>query len=725
MKSHRLPAFASITLILLVLLAMPAGPVLSAPLDPTTQPKYVNQLPIPGRIDMTRGNPNLQMEMREVVQNLGLVDGAGNPLPTTVWGYGKPGQVTYPGPTIVAKQNRRINVRVDNNLPPYDVNAGQHLLPMDTSFHRAMPTGVGVPACVHLHGGHTEWQSDGLPEQWYTPGYASKGADWQKMWLRYDNDQDAATLWYHDHALGITRLNTYAGLAGFYLLKDSQEQKLVQNRVLPADPYDIEIVIQDRVFNDDGSLAFPSEDPELMDGDWLPLPAGPSIIAEFFGDVILVNGAPWPVLHVEPRQYRFRFLNGSDSRFYILEARDEPTGPGVNFPFLVVGTDQGRLDRAIAQSQLLIAPGERYEVIADFTYSPPGSDIFIRNFGSDGPFKGFNPDGTLTDGEGGVVPAADEATTGQIMEIIVDKPLNRRIKNSNCAAGTKLNKRTTDRLVQNGPTRPLVLFEGADEYGRLMPMLGTLAGGSFTYGDPITENVLRNDTEMWEIYNTTADAHPIHLHLVKFQLVNRESYTGTVTEKEQPVHGGHVGMGGILTVDALGGDVRGPAGSDLGWQDTIIMYPGEVTRVIATFDLAGKYVWHCHILSHEEHDMMRSFMVQNTVARGGVDVAGSEAAATDAVAEPAGKLTGGIDRLSAEGLQIRFDLPRADRVEVAVFDVTGRRVRSLGNRTYGAGSTTLVWDGRTESGSLAPSGVYFVRIMAPNETVDLKGVLVR
>lgn len=261
----------------------------------------------------------------------GLHAANGNQLQTAVWGYGLAGgPVTYPGPTFVAKEHVKVRVTWRNKLPL------EHLLPVDVSVHWAHPSGnSGIPAVTHLHGGHTESASDGLPEAWFTRNFAETGPHFVKAQYNYDNDQEAATLWYHDHALGITRLNVYAGLAGFNLLRDNNENKLTRKHVLPTEPYEIEIVIQDRMFTDDGELFYPVE-PEVAAAP------NPSVLPEFFGDFILVNGMAWPKLEVEQRKYRLRLLNGSDSRFYVLEFRDDRFN-GSAQRFFQIGTDVGFL----------------------------------------------------------------------------------------------------------------------------------------------------------------------------------------------------------------------------------------------------------------------------------------------------------------------------------------------------------------------------------------------
>jgi spore coat protein A len=232
------------------MLSMTSAALAQVLLDPVAHPKFVNPLPIPARLDVTAGG-NYSFEMRETIQSYGLVDAAGLPLLTTVWGYGQPDDVigalpvTSPGPTLVAMENVPVNIKWMNRLPShynYPYGPNPHLLAFDIKNHNAMPTRGGLPAVVHLHGGHTESASDGLPEQWYTQNWREKGPHWMKKRFTYHNDQEAATLWYHDHALGITRLNVYAGMAGFYLLRDQNEMNLTATGVLPGVPYENEIV---------------------------------------------------------------------------------------------------------------------------------------------------------------------------------------------------------------------------------------------------------------------------------------------------------------------------------------------------------------------------------------------------------------------------------------------------------------------------------------------------
>jgi spore coat protein A, manganese oxidase len=587
-------------------------------LDPVAHPKFIKPLPIPQRIDTTstaavakmKQGVGLSAVIQETKQKLGLFDAAGVELETNVWGYKIEGaNLSYPGATLIAHQNNPALVRWDNQLiSGTNLTVDQaHLLPFDTTMHHAMNMSepIGIPTVVHLHGAHTEADSDGDPEAWFTNNYAETGAAFTKQTYKYDNDQEAATLWYHDHALGMTRLNVYAGLAGFYLIRDDNEKAHIKNGVLPSDPYEIEMVIQDKMFTADGQLFFPATNPDiepinpLTGNPYDPLPTANSAIAEFFGDVILVNGMAWPVLDVEPRKYRFRLLNGSDSRFYKLKLDN-------NMPFLQIGLDQGFISAALNVSELLIMPGERVDLVLDFS-AMANTEIVMQNIGPDGPFTGM------------VDVVADPATTGQVMKFSVNKPFNNGIPDVSVMAGTVLRQPITP-LPQTGITRKLVLFEGRDQFGRLQPMLGTMNEGSMGWSMPVSEKPNLNDVEVWEIYNTTMDAHPIHAHLINFQVINRESYMGTVQKRPQMIHN-HMGVtpppmgvGGVLIENSiiLGNDARPPEPNEVGLKDMVLAYPDEVTRIITSkFDRPGRYVWHCHILSHEDHDMMRPYEVIN------------------------------------------------------------------------------------------------------------------
>ncbi|MBL7817108.1 MAG: HYR domain-containing protein [Saprospiraceae bacterium] len=547
-------------------------------LDAVTHPKFQNPIPSPTKINV--GVATTTMKMAQTTQWLGLVDPTTTPLQTTVWGYGlSTGAVSYPGPTLVANSNSMTNIEWLNNLPQ------THLMPLDSTYHRAVAIN-GVPTVVHVHGSHVEAASDGNTEAWYTTNYAEKGPNWTKNVYSYDNTQEAATLWYHDHALGMTRLNVYAGLAGFYLLNDANDQALS----LPRGNYDREIVVQDRMFTSTGQFYLPT-DPAVNNGG----------LPEFFGDFIVVNGVVWPYMNVEPRKYRLRLLNGSDSRVYVFSLSN-------NASFLQIATDDGKLNNPKLLTELTLAPGERSEIIIDFA-AMNGQQITLLNTGPDAPFG--NP----------TSPQSDPATTGQIMQFRVNQVLNTAIPDVNMTTATNLrpNLGVIQDVGASMKTRKLGLFEGADDLGRILPMLGIVDStspqdGSLSWHDPVTENVNLNDTEIWEIYNTTADAHPVHVHLVSFQIMSKQTFTGTLTDKMQMLHNGNMGMGSILSNIVLTGVPTTFTPAESGWKDTHILMPGEMMKIKARFDRSGEYVWHCHILSHEDHDMMRKLVVGNPCA---------------------------------------------------------------------------------------------------------------
>jgi spore coat protein A len=480
--------------------------------------------------------------------------------------------VSYPGPTFVARRDRPIEVPWTNRLP------NRHLAPIDTTVHWAFSHNglsiaeAGVPAVAHLHGGHVDAAYDGAPEQWFT-ARGDTGPAFASAVSRYDNSQEAATLWYHDHTLGITRLNVYAGLAGFYLLRDDHETDLIESGGLPAERHEVELVIQDRTFYPDGGLAYP--DIPSPSPDW---PGGPSQFLDFYGDVILVNGRAWPYLRVEPRPYRFRVLNGSDSRIYSL-AITPPAGPPATV--VAIGTDGGFLPGPVPLSgPLLLSPGERADIVVDFS-AYPGQTLTMRNVGF-APFPlGLPP-----------TPSAAD-----VMQLRVDLPLDR---GSGPPVTLAARLRSAPFGVPGSPavTRRLIVGEREDRYGRMQMLLGTAELGLLTYRDPVTETPQRGEVEVWEFYNETPTAHPVHLHLVTFEVLDRAPFVAS----RDPAAG--------TLRDIRVGPRRPALPQERGPKDTVLCYPGEVTRIRARFDRSGNYVWHCHNLSHEDNEMMRPLRIE-------------------------------------------------------------------------------------------------------------------
>jgi bilirubin oxidase len=610
-------------------------------LDPTSITKYAMSLVIPPAMPKTgtfnepsRGPVDYyEIAVKQFSQQI-----LPSNLPaTTVWSYGSvqnPETFNYPAFTMEARFNRPVRVKWVNGLVNTSGNYLPHLLPVEQAIHWANPAGgttgrdsrptftttpgpyTGpVPMVPHLHGGHSTQEADGYAEAWYLPnagnipaGYATVGSyhdyfheifqeKWGQTWqpgtalFQYDNDQRASTLWYHDHTLGMTRLNVYAGPAGFYLIRRGYGDLPPGALPGPApgvgdDPfgrwYEIPIAIQDRSFNENGSLFYPTSR-EFFDGitDYVPETDVPPIWnPEFFGNTMVVNGRTWPHLEVEQRRYRLRLLNGCNARFLILKMVTNPlaTRPATPvLPFWQIGTEGGFLPKPVVLDQLLMSPAERADVIVDFTNLEVGTEIYLINEGPDEPFGGGIPE---TD-----FPAADPHTTGQIMKFTVVERVGRDRSVDPETLGLP-NFRpigAVDNTRQVSLNETMSQSEGID--GPIAALLGTMDGSNpvpMMWDDPITESVAAGDTEVWEMYNFTEDAHPIHIHEIMFQVVNRETFDG---------------------------DLRNPEQWESGLKDTVIAYPGEITRVKGTFDLSGRYVWHCHIVEHEDNEMMRPYEI--------------------------------------------------------------------------------------------------------------------
>ncbi len=623
----------------------PQAPLPGGTLDPLTVPKYVTPLVIPPAMPVsdTRIGANgelidyYEIGVRQFEQNI-LPDSVN--LPTTVWSYGSEtsaGTYNYPAYTIEAQHKRPVRVKWVNKLVDSNNNYLPHLLTVDPTLHWANPYGPRdtrptfsalnppapytgpVPMVVHVHGGHTSDESDGYAEAWYLPAASNTPAEvafttgtmhdefrmkaeqkYGETWtpgsaiFQYENDQRANTNWYHDHTLGMTRLNVYAGPAGFYLIRGGPDD--LPDGILPDDQYEIPIVIQDRSFNSNGSLYYP--DNRLFfdgfPGPYIPeSDISPYWNPEFFGNFMVVNGKTWPVLEVEPRRYRLRFLNGCNSRFLILKLVDVDPGVGTwpltsALNFNQIGAEGGFLDPAygpVSLDSLLMAPAERADVILDFSNPTlAGKTLYMINEAPDEPYGGGVP--------GVDFPFADAQTTAQVMAFKVTKPLStpdtstpvaslvlppiRKLPATNKIRKVSLMEMDSEVLMGVGPREAVLGIMDVNQYGSPVPV-------HKMWMDPITEAPLQGSTEVWEIWNFTMDAHPIHIHEVMFEVVEREN-----------------------RMDAM---VRPPELWERGFKDTVIVYPGETTRVKAHFDLAGLYVWHCHIVEHEDNEMMRPYRV--------------------------------------------------------------------------------------------------------------------
>jgi FtsP/CotA-like multicopper oxidase with cupredoxin domain len=431
------------------------------------------------------------------------------------------------------------------------------------------------------------------------PGFAT---------FQFPNKNRASTIWYHDHALGMTRLNVYAGPAGFYIVRGGPDgdEAVLDSRdstqaVLPGpapaaeDPfppdktyYEIPIAIQDRSFNADGSLFYPDTRAffDEFEGPFIPeTDISPMWNPEFFGNMIIANGNTWPFQTVEQRRDRFRFLNGCQSRFLILDFNQIP---GVEA--WVIGNEGGFLAAPVNitadhANRLLMGLAERADVIVDFTNVPEGNYV-LANVGPDAPFGGVpiaseelaDPDSTGQIMQFRVVPspAPDPTTPPQFLQLPAITPLPVPVT-----------------------TRPLALLEMMSMYhdGPAEAVLGNVDGGMAMHkmwSDPISENPDVGDTEVWEFYNFTEDAHPMHIHEITFEVIDRQAISFDEEEHSNVT---------------LVGDPRPAEAWESGFKDTVIAYPGEVTRVKAKFDTPGTFVWHCHIVEHEDNEMMRPYRI--------------------------------------------------------------------------------------------------------------------
>jgi spore coat protein A len=643
---------------------------------------------------------------------------------TWVWGYqvgGRP--ANWPGYTVEAYQGRTTTVTYVNNLPWSATGSHvQPLLTVDQTIHWADPlsqmgaltpyTGP-VPAVAHLHGAEVQSQYDGSPEAWFTPdgrhgkGYATAARTVPNGTVyQYPNTQPATTLWFHDHALGITRLNVFSGLAAFYLVRDEYDTGKTGNPLrLPAGKYEIELLIQDRLFDTNGQLRFPDGTNTAADLNGPPPnpETHPFWIPEFFGDAMVVNGRTWPVLQVEPRRYRFRFVDGCNARFLSMNLTDAAnaasTAPPSAVPFWQIGTDGGLLDAPVQLNdptstsalKLFLAPGERADVIVDFA-GLSGKSLILTNDGLY-PYPSGGPPNPALDGQimridvvlplAGTDTSYDPATDGalrggygQPRELVrLADPTTGTV-----AAGVHVDARRqlvifeqdtvgcAVNATSNGPMIDLLnnskwngLRDGTD-----VPIPGAKEDTT-GQGNWMTELPRVGATELWEFLDTTPDSHPLHIHLIQFQLLNRQSVDagnyvnawadafpggtyagqncdgtfGEVTYAAGEIIPGYGPPADYLTPNAdgalggnpafgpyLNGPVVPPDPNEAGWKDTIKILPGAVTRILVRWaptsvpvdDVeAGEnefafdpttgpgYVWHCHILDHEDNEMMRPY----------------------------------------------------------------------------------------------------------------------
>jgi spore coat protein A len=535
------------------------------PIIPTP---FVDALPLPGVAAPVSGTSGgvatYDMAMREVQQQLH----SEFPNPTTVWGYSdQPSGGGYPGPTIEASSDQAVTVNWINDLRDTSV-AGDplrttHYLPVDTCPHGA--DDQSPKTVVHVHGAHVTAASDGHPEATFTPG--------NQVTYHYPNKQLPATIWYHDHGLGITRLNVYMGLAGFFLIRDAIENGLG----LPSGEYEIPLAIQDRSFNADGSLEYPAL--------WQD---------HFFGETIVVNGKVWPYHRVKKGRYRLRMLNGSNSRTLTLEfcpgSNTAPCPSPASFQLL--GQEGGLLPAPVSMTRITLGPAERADVVFDFApyggsscMGPSGhacgSRVYLVN-SAPAPFPGTPGVGVVSD----VMEFRVRMMTGFTDPV---PPTLRTMEILDEAAAVEF--RTFELSKANGDACSPFIWEVATTDGLNGPVLGSR-------WDDITEFPELGTTEVWSFANRSGITHPMHMHLVMFQVLDRQDFDD---------------VGGVIV--PIGSPVPPPA-HEAGWKDTVQVGPNEIVRVIARFDdYTGLFAYHCHILEHEDHEMMREFRVVPEPAR--------------------------------------------------------------------------------------------------------------
>ena len=562
-----------------------AAVAVAAPVMAGSTPKlrrWVEPLPVPPVLDGRGGGKNFTIAARESRSWRFHPD-----LPATrTWGYwcdSPQAGLPYLGPTIEATSRPNDSVETSVTIE-WRNELDRAFLPNDPTLMGAVMPGEPAPIVTHLHGGETHPQFDGTPLQWFTREGAT-GPHFITNTYTYYNEQRASMVWYHDHALGNTRTNVYAGLAGIYFIRDDQDTGEADNPLgLPARPYEIPLVLQDKTFNADGSLFYPTEGVTPDHPEWVP---------EFFGDVAVVNAKIWPFVDVEPRRYRLRIVNGSQSRFYNLQVAGENSG--LPLPFTQIGTEGGLLRAPVPLTSLLIAPGERADVVIDFAGHRNRSFIVTNN--ARAPY-----------------PMGERATLSQLLKIRVNRILQ----------GTDM---TTTPAKLQLPELPPLPAPSLTRVHHLSETLHPIAGAPIqlnledapyldeqTHLPSVTTRPAADAVEDWLLVNTTADTHPIHLHLVTFEVIDRRPFD--VSAYDPTTH--------AITYS---GPAAPAAPNEDGRKDTVQAHPGQVTRIRARFELPDEgtivlppgvanpqYVWHCHILEHEENDMMRAFEVVRTTS---------------------------------------------------------------------------------------------------------------
>ena len=431
-----------------------------------------------------------------------------------MWGYGN----TAAPVLFNVRSKEEVLIDWENHLPD------KHFLPLDKPAR-----GMEHPETrlsTHMHGARVPSISDGFPEDWFAPG--------SHRLCYYPNHQDATALWMHDHAMGTGRFNIFAGLMGWYLIRDEEEDSLA----LPSGPYELPLLIYDRSFTPEGQLYYPNPPDE---GAWSE---------EYLGDAMLVNGKVKPYHQVEPRKYRLRVANTANSRFFSIAFSNDQS-------FQVIGSDQGLLSHPVEMKRIVLGPAERADIIVDFGIAR-GKQLQLVSDRLE--LIQFRVSGIHVS-DRSVVPTALPAI-GRIPESTASRH------------------------------RELTLNQFANDKGEPMVMLLDRK----RWADPVSEIVKLGSTEVWSLVNLTEDTHPIHLHLVRFQILDRQSFADFEYLANEKI---------LTTSDRIP-----PSSHESGWKDVVQCPPYSITRIIIRFEgYVGRYVWHCHILEHEANEMMRPYRV--------------------------------------------------------------------------------------------------------------------
>ncbi len=597
--------------------APPPGPP-GPPPPPSYSPaftRWIQPLAIPPVVDARRGG-SWTMRMRSGSHQ--FHPERGGTVPTygyTVDGVTRSVRDVYLGPTFEVMRGREVVVRAVNQLGPHPLGHA-----MDPAMHGTVESDRLAPrTVVHLHGGHTESRYDGLPDDVFMPG--------QSKTYVYGNDQEATTLWYHDHAIGITRLNVFAGLSGMYLVRDRYDTGRGNRLGLPHGHHEVPLIIQDRMF-------------EGTEGRFSYRPGPLSLWAPgFAGDTAVVNGTAWPRLDVDRTVYRFRVLNSSNTRNYRLHL-SEP------LPMYQIGTDGGLLGAPEPIEGILMGPGERADILIDFSRMIEGQQVLLLN------------DASLP------FPGGPQSLT----EIMAFRA-GRRRHPARIPTRLRESRRRGGALPAPLPVLPspasvhtVFANEVHNRVGPPIPtalLLNNLGWHQMSMDPRLQEAPSVGTLAQWEFVNVSTEAHPMHVHLVQFRVVDRQpidagAYLDAVNTMlkadgiippESPgipdASASHVGPpyvrsdGTVVRPPLASGFATRPArptrGAEAGWRDTVLVNPGEVVRVLAPYGgsesmpisglpydktFSGEYVLHCHMLEHEDHDMMHPYQVLPSVSHG-------------------------------------------------------------------------------------------------------------